>query len=67
MDNCSVHHIREVKQLLSQAGILVLFLPPYGPDLNPLQLCQVILEKARCFIAIWSPTANHLLKLLLSQ
>ena len=45
MDNCSVHHIREVKQLLSQAGILVLFLPPYGPDLNPLQLCQVILEK----------------------
>ena len=35
MDNCSVHHIAEVRDLLHQAGILVLFLPPYSPDLNP--------------------------------
>ncbi len=35
MDNCSVHHIAEVRDLLQQAGILVLFLPPYSPDFNP--------------------------------
>ena len=35
MDNCSVHHIAEVRHLLQQVGILVLYLPPYSPDLNP--------------------------------
>ena len=37
MDNCSVHHVNEVREVLQQAGILVLFLPPYSPDLNPLE------------------------------
>ena len=37
MDNCSVHHISAVKDLLQQAGILLLFLPPYSPDLNPIE------------------------------
>ena len=35
MDNCSVHHVNEVKSLLQQAGIITLFLPPYSPDFNP--------------------------------
>ena len=35
MDNCSIHHIQEVKNILLQAGILLLYLPPYSPDLNP--------------------------------
>jgi hypothetical protein len=35
MDNCSIHHIQEVKDILVQAGILLLYLPPYSPDLNP--------------------------------
>ena len=33
LDNCSVHHIPDVTELLSNA--VVLFLPPYSPDLNP--------------------------------
>ena len=37
MDNCSIHHITEVKQFLQQSGILVLFLPPYSPDSNPIE------------------------------
>ena len=49
MDNCSVHHVSEVKSLLHQAGILAFFLPPYSPDLNPIEeafkLCEVILEE----------------------
>ena len=37
MDNCSVHHVSEVKQLLEEAGTLVLFLPPYSHDKDPLE------------------------------
>ena len=37
MDNCSVHHIQEVKTLFHQAGIVLLFLLPYSPDLNPIE------------------------------
>ena len=29
MDNCSIHHVQEVKDLLEAAGILLMFLPPY--------------------------------------
>ena len=36
MDNCSIHHIQEVADYLQSVGILVIFLPPYSPDLNPL-------------------------------
>ena len=32
MDNCAIHHIPEVLELLKDAGILCLFLPPYSPD-----------------------------------
>ena len=35
MDNCSVHHTAEIQDLLRSVGILVLYLPPYSPDLNP--------------------------------
>lgn len=38
MDNCSIHRIQEVTDLLNHAGILTLFLPPYSPDLNPIEL-----------------------------
>lgn len=37
MDNLSVHHVQEGLDLFHQAGILVLFLPPYSPDLNPME------------------------------
>ena len=37
MDNCSIHHIIEVKEILRGSGIVLLFLPPYSPDLNPLE------------------------------
>lgn len=38
MDNCSIHHADSVKKLFQQAGILLIFLPPYSPDLNPIEL-----------------------------
>lgn len=35
MDNCSIHHVQIIKDLLQSCGILAIFLPPYSPDYNP--------------------------------
>ena len=37
LDNASIHHTDDVIQLLQNTGALVLFLPPYSPDLNPIE------------------------------
>jgi len=37
MDNATIHHAGEVVQLIQQAGVLVYYLPPYSPDLNPIE------------------------------
>lgn len=37
MDNLAPHHDAEVEALIREAGAEVLFLPPYSPDLNPIE------------------------------
>ena len=37
MNNCSIHHVQPVLETLRLMGILVLFLPPYSPDMNPIE------------------------------
>ena len=37
MDNMKSHHAKAVKELLDNAGIHYLYLPPYSPDLNPIE------------------------------
>lgn len=37
MDNCSIHHVGPVLETLRDMGILTLFLPPYSPDMNPIE------------------------------
>ena len=38
MDNASIHHVEEVSEIIEEeAGAQLLFLPPYSPDLNPLE------------------------------
>ena len=37
MDNASFHHSKEVKEEIELAGHKILFLPPYSPDLNPIE------------------------------
>lgn len=38
LDNSSVHTSKLVIQTLKECGIKYLFLPPYSPDLNPIEL-----------------------------
>ena len=37
LDNCSIHHCAEVESTLREIGVMVHFLPPYSPDLNPIE------------------------------
>ena len=37
LDNATIHHVQSVLELIKEIGCLVLFLPPYSPDLNPIE------------------------------
>lgn len=38
MDNLAAHKVAGVRQAIERAGARVLYLPPYSPDLNPIEL-----------------------------
>ena len=37
MDNLSAHKSEKVRELVEGAGCELLYLPPYSPDLNPIE------------------------------
>lgn len=37
MDNVSFHHTHKVQQMCDDAGAKLVYLPPYSPDLNPIE------------------------------
>ena len=39
MDNLPVHHSKRITTLIESVGAKVKFLPPYSPDLSPIELC----------------------------
>ena len=39
LDNASFHKSKKSKELVEKAGCKMLFLPPYSPDLNPIEKC----------------------------
>ncbi len=47
MDNCSVHHVERVVEMINSVGALIRFVPPYSPDLNPIELA---FSKVKSFI-----------------
>ena len=59
MDNLPAHKGEAVRQLIEAAGAKILFLPPYSPDLNPIELVfaklKTLLRKAaeRTVGALW--------------
>lgn len=38
LDNASFHKSETTRQLIENAGCILLFLPPYSPDLNPIEI-----------------------------
>jgi transposase len=39
MDNLKVHHATAVRAAIEAVGARLVFLPPYSPDLSPIELC----------------------------
>jgi transposase len=39
LDNLAVHYAEKAKDLIESVGAKVKFLPPYSPDLSPIELC----------------------------
>ena len=45
LDNATFHRKKALKKLAEQTGCSVLFLPPYSPDLNPIEKLWANLKK----------------------
>jgi transposase len=46
LDNLAVHHRAAVRRLVEARGCRLLFLPPYSPDYNPIELAFAKLKTA---------------------
>ena len=47
MDNASIHHLDEVHNIITGVGAKLCFLPPYSPDLMPL---EEVFSKVKYFL-----------------
>lgn len=45
MDNASWHHSEELRQICEDAGVKLMYLPPYSPDFNPIEEFFSVLKK----------------------
>lgn len=57
MDNLKAHHAARVRELIEERGATIRFLPPYSPDLNPIEPCWAIVKKELRRCAIRDKTA----------
>ena len=64
MDNLHSHHVRDVKTLFDEAGIRFLYLPPYSPDLNPI---EKMWSKLKAILRKWKLRSADLLPAAVSK
>jgi len=71
-DNLPSHKVAGVRQAIEERGAVLRFLPPYSPDLNPIEKLfsklKALLKKAACrtVSALWDKI-GHLLSLFTAQ
>ena len=64
LDNLAVHKSAQAARFLADRGAWFLFLPPYSPDLNPIEMAFAKLKahlraaQARTFDALWKAVGN---------
>lgn len=66
MDNLPAHKVHGVREAIEAAGAALLYLPPYSPDFNPIEMAfsklKAILRAAaeRTVDGLWQTVANAL-------
>ena len=66
MDNLPAHKVAGVRQAIEAAGATLLYLPPYSPDFNPIEMAfsklKALLRKAaaRTITDLWQAVADAL-------
>src|SRR5215471_15488501 len=66
MDNVSIHKVAGVREAIEARGATLLYLPPYSPDLNPIEqffsTLKSILRKvaARSITTLWQAIRSAL-------
>ena len=58
MDNLSCHKVKGVKEAIEEAGASVLYLPPYSPDFNPIEMMW---SKMKTLLPNWKTDTPELL------
>lgn len=67
MDNLAAHKAVGVREAVAERGAAIVYLPPYSPDLNPIEMAFAKLKallraaEARTIDALWR-TIGHLLE-----
>jgi len=58
MDNLSCHKVKGVREAIEKAGASVLYLPPYSPDFNPIEMMW---SKMKALLRKWKTDTLDLL------
>ena len=58
MDNLSCHKVKGIKEAIEEAGASVLYLPPYSPDFNPIEMMW---SKIKSLLRNWKTDTPELL------
>jgi transposase len=58
LDNVGAHRTQRVRDLIQSVGARLVFLPPYSPDLNPIEECW---SKVKQFIRSIKPRSRDAL------
>ncbi len=58
LDNCAIHKTKALQEIVEGFGCVIIFLPPYSPDFNPIE------ESFSCGTSHVALTAGELTKAL---
>jgi len=73
MDNLSVHKNKEARELIENEGAEIVFLPPYSPEFNPIELLWGFIKhlvrklRARTVDALRNAISNSFLRVKMSS
>ena len=63
MDNLAVHKLASIVSTIESVGARVLYLSPYSPDFNPIEMWW---SQLKSFVLGFAPTTSAMIDILLS-